>query len=105
MRRITYPAACVLQALGQGKSYGFDIMAATGLPSGTVYPMLRRFDADGIVRSRWEAPEAREGERRPRRRHYELTELGRDALGKAAQRYRTHLAIFEGETGAEPATS
>ena len=94
MKRITYPAACVLQALARGKSYGFDIMETTELPSGTVYPMLRRFDRDGLVESSWEMPEAAHGDRRPRRRHYKLTELGRGALSRAAERYRLHLEIF-----------
>ena len=52
--RLTYPTALVLQALLDGREHGFDIMDATGLPSGTVYPILRRLDADGVVRSRWE---------------------------------------------------
>jgi hypothetical protein len=38
----------VLHALARGYSYGFDIMGATGLPSGTVYPALRRLE-----RQRW----------------------------------------------------
>ena len=45
--RITYPIACVLQALASGFHYGFDIMEFTGLPSGTVYPILRRLDEAG----------------------------------------------------------
>ena len=34
---LTYPTALVLQALARGFHHGFDIMDATGLPSGTVY--------------------------------------------------------------------
>ena len=52
--RLTYPTSLVLHALLQGHHHGFDIMDATGLPSGTVYPILRRLDAEGLVRSRWE---------------------------------------------------
>ena len=52
--RLTYPTALVLQALLDGHHHGFDVMEATGLPSGTVYPILRRLDAEGCVRSRWE---------------------------------------------------
>ena len=48
--RISYPGACVLQALFKGSRYGFDIMDFTGLPSGTVYPLLRRFEDHGLVR-------------------------------------------------------
>ena len=94
MQRITYPAACVLQALDNGEAYGFGIMEATDLPSGTVYQMLRRFEREGLVRSTWETPEAAFEGRRPRRRNYQLTKDGRKALAKAAERYRQHLAIF-----------
>ena len=45
--KLTYPTALVLQALASGYHYGFDIMDATGLPSGTVYPVLRRLETGG----------------------------------------------------------
>ena len=51
---ITFSTGQVLQALASGYHYGFDIMDATGLPSGTVYPILRRLDGEGLVQSRWE---------------------------------------------------
>ena len=95
MQRITYPAACVLQALAKGRGYGFDIMDHTGLPSGTVYPLLRRFEASGLVRSGWETPEEAFGNRRPQRRNYELTDDGERALARVAERYRLHLEIFD----------
>ena len=44
--RLTYPTTLVLQALLQGHHHGFDIMDATSLPSGTVYPILRRLEAE-----------------------------------------------------------
>ena len=94
MKRITYPAACVLQALADGKVFGLDIIEHTGLPSGTVYPMLRRFERDGLVESTWEAPEEAFGNRRPRRRNYQLTEEGSSARVRAGQRYRQHLRVF-----------
>ena len=49
-----YNAAVVLQALVNGHRYGFEIMRAAELPSGTVYPLLRRLEAAELVRSRWE---------------------------------------------------
>ena len=77
--RLTYPTALVLQALLDGHHHGFDIMDATGLPSGTVYPILRRLDAEGCVRSRWEKDGVARKEQRPPRRYYELTAGGRHA--------------------------
>ena len=75
--RLTYPTALVLQALLDGHHHGFDIMDATGLPSGTVYPILRRLDAEGCVRSRWEKEGVARREQRPPRRYYELTAGGK----------------------------
>jgi PadR family transcriptional regulator PadR len=92
--RITYPVACVLQALVSGFHYGFDIMEFTDLPSGTVYPILRRFERNGLVSSRWESPKKARYEGRPRRRYYELTTAGREALSVAAERFRQHRQIF-----------
>jgi DNA-binding PadR family transcriptional regulator len=78
----------VLQALLQGHHHGFDVMDATGLPSGTVYPILRRLDALGYVRSRWEKPGEARREQRPPRRYYELTGAGRALAREATTRYR-----------------
>ena len=50
--RLTVQTALVLQALEKGFRYGFDIMDASGLPDGTVYPALRRLEAAGMLRSR-----------------------------------------------------
>ena len=92
--RITYQGACVLQALSRGRSYGFEIMDFTALPSGTVYPILRRLEDNGLVRSEWEDSREAHGDRRPRRRNYELTEGGRAALALADERLALHRQIF-----------
>jgi PadR family transcriptional regulator, regulatory protein PadR len=86
--RLTYPTALVLQALVSGHHHGFDIMAATGLPSGTVYPILRRLDAAGLVRSTWEREGVARREQRPPRRYYELSSAGAIVAREAAARYR-----------------
>ncbi|MEW6319454.1 MAG: PadR family transcriptional regulator [Acidobacteriota bacterium] len=86
--RFTYPTALVLQALLDDRHHGFDIMAATGLPSGTVYPILRRLDAAGAVRSRWEDEATARQEHRPARRYYDLTASGRAMAAEAGSRYR-----------------
>ncbi len=86
--RLTYPTALVLQALLDGRHHGFDIMDATGLPSGTVYPILRRLDAEGILRSRWERETVARKAQRPPRRYYELTAGGRGMARDAVARAR-----------------
>jgi DNA-binding PadR family transcriptional regulator len=86
--RVTYPTALVLHALSNGVHHGFDIMDATGLPSGTVYPILRRLEAEGYARSRWEKQAQAQREQRPPRRYYELTAAGRAVARDAEARYR-----------------
>jgi PadR family transcriptional regulator, regulatory protein PadR len=85
---MTYPTALVLQALTRGFHHGFDIMDATGLPSGTVYPILRRLDREGLLTSTWEQQAAAQREVRPPRRYYEITGTGEAMLAEAVGRYR-----------------
>jgi PadR family transcriptional regulator, regulatory protein PadR len=91
---VTYQTALVLEALMAGRHHGFDIMDATDLPSGTIYPILRRLDEEGLVRSRWERDTVARREQRPPRRYYELTAAGEAKLAEARARYRApeHLA-------------
>jgi len=46
----------VLHAIADGSRFGFDIMDATGLTSGTVYPTLDKLESIGYLTSRWEDP-------------------------------------------------
>ena len=55
----------VLQALARGFRYGFDVMDATELPSGTVYPILSKLEAAGLARSAWEDARIARREKRP----------------------------------------
>lgn len=54
--------------------YGYDLMRAAKLPSGTLYPMLARLEEEGLVESQWE-PAGQPGGRPPRR-YYQLTGEG-----------------------------
>ncbi|HYN05902.1 MAG TPA: helix-turn-helix transcriptional regulator [Vicinamibacterales bacterium] len=92
---LSYTALFVLKALSQGHKFGFDIMDATRLPSGTVYPALRRLEAMGLVASAWEEDARSRKEGRPRRRNYQLTKTGRDQLSEAEARYRVVSKLFE----------
>lgn len=84
--RLTHATALVLIALQRGHRHGFDIIDATGLRAGTVYPILRRLDEAGLVRSSWEAVTRARAEGRPPRRNYRLTLAGGDALREALAR-------------------
>lgn len=83
---LSFNATLVLQALRLGHSYGFDIMRITDLPSGTVYPILRRLEASGLVASAWEDAAHAHDDDRPARRHYRVTPDGVAALDSARSR-------------------
>ena len=87
--KITKPTRAVLNALlGQGLpadtspgaqagyTYGRKLTELTGLPSGTLSPILERLLGVGWVESRWEEGAIAKAEKRPRRRYYWLTEEG-----------------------------
>jgi PadR family transcriptional regulator len=85
---LSYTATVILQTIANGYIYGFDIMDLTGLPSGTVYPALRRLEELGYVESKWEKHEIAQKELRPPRKYYEVTREGGDALTVAVKRYK-----------------
>lgn len=77
----------ILQAVAAGYIYGYTVMEATGLPSGTVYPALRRLERDGFIRSRWERQSIADAEQRPPRKYFKLTRSGGEALEASRKRY------------------
>lgn len=83
---------CVLRVLADGPTYGYAIgarLAEAGLGApkgGTLYPLLSRFEAAGLVRVEWRA-----GESGPGRKYYDLTDEGRATLATQAARW-THFA-------------
>jgi PadR family transcriptional regulator PadR len=82
-RRLSFTAFSVLYAMANGHRYGFDIMEATGLASGTVYPVLSRLERDGLATSDWESEAQATAEGRPARRYYEVSGQGQRALREA----------------------
>lgn len=96
---LTYPTAAVLLAIRSGHRYGFDIMDATGLPDGTVYPILRRLERRGVLDGDWEDEAAAKEEQRPQRRYYALTPIGEASIGEVLERFPTLPRIFGTEPG------
>src|SRR4051794_13318136 len=86
-RQIGYATAGLLHAISRGYRYGLDIMQATGLPSGTVYPTLTRLEGRGFVSAQWEPQAVADREKRPRRRYYRLTAAGKTALAESIRLY------------------
>jgi DNA-binding PadR family transcriptional regulator len=88
---MTLATQLVLRALldeGAHEAYGLQICATTGLPSGTVHPILARLDGLGWLESRWEDEDPRE-QARPRRRYYRLTPVGAQHARAALDAART----------------
>lgn len=85
--KLSHTAAIILQAIHAGCIYGFSIMEQTGLPSGTVYPALRRLDRDLLIRSEWEKQAIADRELRPPRKYYKLSRLGKTTLEASQKRY------------------
>jgi PadR family transcriptional regulator len=86
--KLTYVAAVILKAIAAGYIHGFDIMEAVGLPSGTVYPALRRLEKAELVRSQWESEADAAAQGRPARKNYTLTASGKALVKEAEGRYR-----------------
>lgn len=98
---LTYPTAAVLLAIRQGHQYGFDLMDVTGLPDGTVYPILRRLERRGVLEGAWENEAEARAEQRPPRRYYRVTPLGEEAMAEVVQRFPALVRTFAlGQEGA-----
>ena len=85
--KLSHTAAMILQAIAGGCIYGFSIMEMTGLPSGTVYPAMRRLERDELISSRWERQAIADAEQRPARKYYKLTNAGKSTLEASRKRY------------------
>ena len=85
--RLSHTAALILHAIGAGEGYGFSVMEMTGLPSGTVYPAMRRLERDGLIRSQWERQSIADAEQRPPRKYYKLTRSGKETMEASQKRY------------------
>ncbi|RZA24467.1 MAG: PadR family transcriptional regulator [Proteobacteria bacterium] len=82
---------CVLALLSRGDNYAYDIAArmaeAVGMGEGTIYPLMRRMQNDGLVTTYLQ-----ESSGGPPRKYYKLTKSG--ALALQAQ-VRDWLAFEE----------
>jgi PadR family transcriptional regulator PadR len=71
-----------------GEDYGYTLLkrlSDAGLPdmkAGTLYPLLNRLAADGLVRAEWRA-----GDGGPGRKFFALTDEGRELLREVGPRW------------------
>lgn len=90
--QMTGPTSRVLEALladPAGQHYGYQLMQDAHVQSGTLYPMLKRLEDEGIVTSHWQS-DGPTLEGRPPRRYYRLT-------GEGARQARLGLAEYRAE--------
>ncbi|WP_066362020.1 helix-turn-helix domain-containing protein [Herbidospora mongoliensis] len=73
----------VFQDAGSADVYGLQLVADTGRPSGTVYPLLSRLEEAGWIEGHWEGDGSRG--RGPRRRYYRVTQEGADRITQAVR--------------------
>ncbi len=76
----------VILAAPASEHYGLQLCEETGLPSGTIYPIVARLEQLGWVTSNWEDPAEHVTEGRPRRRYYRLTDEGAEQARIALSR-------------------
>ena len=97
--RMTAPLERVLRAFLADPAdprYGYDLMKAAGLKSGTLYPLLSRLEEEKLVTSAWETPQ-HDGQRP--RKYYRLTAKGAEVarlelaqISAGRRGSRAHLA-------------
>jgi|SRR5918999_6425775 DNA-binding PadR family transcriptional regulator len=93
--------AMILAVLEKEPLHGYAIIEALSvrsggeldLPTGTVYPALRRLEAAGHLRSTWATAGGR------KRRTYTLSAGGRRALAKQRAEWRAFSAVVDGVLG------
>ena len=81
---------CVLALLARRESYAYEIAstlaAGVGIAEGTIYPLMRRMQNDGLVDTRLE-----ESSSGPPRKYYRLTAGGRAAFVAQKREWRTFM--------------
>lgn len=82
--------------------YGREVVGATGLPEGTVYPMLARLERAGWLAVRHESRAERAAQQRPARRYLTLTEFGVARARAALASLPTHRVQVAALSWPEP---
>src|SRR4051812_8925743 len=71
--------AAAIMATPDDRFWGYGLVKRSGVRSGVLYPMLTRMLDEGWLTDGWEDPNTISN-KRPPRRYYELTDLGRREL-------------------------
>jgi DNA-binding PadR family transcriptional regulator len=65
------------------ETFGFELAQVSGLPSGTIYPILHRLEQGGWISGRWQDADNSVDDLPRRRRYYRLTGAGRREAQRA----------------------
>lgn len=84
--------ACVLAVLRRGESYGYRLVRDVGelidVSESTLYPILKRLEAGGLVT-------VRSAEHNGRlRKYYQITEAGERRVRQFLEEYRTLMKVL-----------
>ncbi len=94
--RLTGPALRMLKIFIEHPTKEFsgaEIAKVTGIGSGTLYPLLARFEQERWLTSRWEKIDPSE-EKRPRRHFYKITGHGQNCARQALEELQTTFGAF-----------
>jgi len=97
----------VLHVLTRGASHGYAIAraveaesdAALRMGEGTLYPVLRTLEVDGLLASEWETVESG-----PARKVYRITPRGRAELQRRLRDWRSRVSALGRVLGVGPRT-
>jgi PadR family transcriptional regulator PadR len=85
----------ILKTLARGSEHGYGITCCIlnasrnqlRVEEGSLYPALRRMEADGLIRAEWRA-----SENNRRARYYHITKAGKKHLADVVERWHQHTA-------------
>lgn len=99
----------ILSILSRGETYGYAIIrevrevsdAKIEWSDGMLYPVLRRLETQGLVKSRWRLAE----DTGKKRRYYQLKSKGKEALGEHQSQWKMTNRVLNKLWNQEPCTT
>ncbi len=91
----------LLAVLAEGPAHGYAVIESLrdksdgifDLPEGTIYPALHRLESQGLLRSHWSGDSLR------RKRVYQLTSKGQQALAKRQDEWKKFSRAIDATVG------
>jgi PadR family transcriptional regulator, regulatory protein PadR len=85
----------ILKTLARGPEHGYGITCCIvnasqnqlRVEEGSLYPALRRLEAEGLIKAEWKA-----SDNNRRARYYHITKAGRKRLAEVVERWHQHTA-------------